>query len=104
MENNANGRNGLDNRGIKNNEADRNSEPNRLEEIRNLKPDTTMPYADPAVVNPEELATFPKKSEIVDAADVAAENENHMVNRRSPVREGRNIIRTDNDPNNDGFM
>ncbi|WP_294820218.1 hypothetical protein [uncultured Flavobacterium sp.] len=81
-----------------------NNNDSRLEEIKNLKPDPTLPYDDPAVVNPQELATFPKKSEIMDAADVDAENEFGLVNRRSPVREGRNIVRTDNDPNNDGFM
>jgi hypothetical protein len=32
----------------------------RLEEVRNLTPDTTLPYTDPAIVNPAELASFPK--------------------------------------------
>ena len=101
MENNANGRN--DNyQGRRTNEIQGHE--SRLEEIKNLKPDPTLPYDDPAVINPEELASFPQKSEIMDAAELEAENETHLVNRRSPVREGRNIIRTDNDPNNDGFM
>jgi len=101
MENNANGRN--DNyQGQRTN--DKVSHDNRLEEIRNLKPDPTLPYADPAVINPEELASFPKKSEIIDPARLEAENSTTLVNHRSPVREGRNIVRTDNDPNNDGFM
>ncbi|AWH85173.1 hypothetical protein HYN59_08570 [Flavobacterium album] len=90
MENNANDRNRPDNE--------------RLNEIKNMKPDTTLPYEDPAVLNPEELATFPKRSKIASAGEVEKESEDHLVNRRSPVREGRNIIRTDNDPNNEGFL
>lgn len=100
MENNTNGRNDM----ARPTNDRRDATNSRLEEIRNLRPDPTLPYDDPAVINPEELATFPKKSEIMDAADVEAENKTTLVNQRSAVRVGRNIVRTDNDPNNDGFM
>jgi len=64
-----------------------------------------LPYEDPAVTNPEELASFPKPAEIVSQQDIDNENETHLINtKRSPVREGRNIISTDNNPNRDGFM
>ena len=71
---------------------------------KTTQPDNTLPYEDPAIVNPEELASFPKPAKKESAAEIAIESENHLVNRRSPVREGRNIVRTDNNPNNDGFM
>jgi hypothetical protein len=64
-----------------------------------------LPYDDPAVVNPQELASFPSPAEIADAQDVENENDIHLVNpKRNPVREGRNIISTDNNPDRDGFM
>ena len=64
----------------------------------------TLPYQDPAITNPEELASFPTPAEIVDAHEVANESENRLVNTRSPLREGRNIIQTDNAPGDDGFI
>lgn len=69
-----------------------------------LKKDFPLPYEDPAITNPEELATFPKNSQIIDAKEVEHESQSHLVNKRSPVREGRNIISTDNNPDRDGFM
>lgn len=66
--------------------------------------DTTLPYEDPAITNPEELASFPKPAPIADAEDVENESESRLVNRRSPVREGRNIARTDNAPNEEGYI
>ncbi|MFD2603071.1 MULTISPECIES: hypothetical protein [Flavobacterium] len=68
------------------------------------KKEFNLPYEDPAITNPQELASFPKPSQIMDAKEVEHESENHLVNKRTPVREGRNIIRTDNNPENDGFM
>ena len=76
----------------------------RLKEDMDLTPDNQLPYPDPAVVNPEELATFPKRSQQSDPGDIEDEKESHLVNKRSPLREGRNITRTDNNPDNDGFM
>ncbi len=76
---------------------------NRLSDT-GLTPDHTLPYEDPAITNPEELASFPKKSKIADAGQVEEERESHLTNRRTPVREGRNITRTDNNPDTDGFM
>ncbi len=64
-----------------------------------------LPYEDPAITNPVELATFPKPAEKVSATHIESENETHVVNtKRSAVREGRNIINTDNNPDRDGFM
>lgn len=65
---------------------------------KKIVPDTSLPYEDPAVVNPEELASFPKEAEITDAKEVEYERKSHLVNRRSPLREGRNITRTDDSP------
>jgi len=78
----------------------------RLEGIINTAPDSTLPYEDPIVTNPEELASFPKAAPIADAADVAEESKTRIVNvKSSPVREGRNIIRTDtNSDTTEGFM
>lgn len=83
---------------------DNDAKKRRLEEIKALKPDNTMPYTDPAIINPEELASYPPKAKILGEAELAKENEDHMVNKRTPVREGRNIVRTDNNPDTDGFM
>ncbi|KOS07854.1 hypothetical protein AM493_18665 [Flavobacterium akiainvivens] len=64
-----------------------------------------MPYEDPAITNPVELASYPPPAEKVSAADIENENEIHGINtKRNPVREGRNIISTDNNPERDGFM
>jgi len=73
-------------------------------QAKKLKSDYPLPYEDPAITNPQELASFPKKAKIVNAKEVELESENHLVNNRTPVREGRNIIRTDNNPENEGFM
>jgi hypothetical protein len=67
-------------------------------------PDGILPEDDPALINPDELATFPKEV-ANDNPDIDAERDSHLVNRRSPVRDGRNITRTDTTPDNDGgFM
>ncbi len=64
-----------------------------------------LPYEDPAITNPVELATFPKPAKKVSAQEIEDENETHVINtKRSAVREGRNIISTDNNPDRDGFM
>ena len=78
----------------------------RLEKIINTAPDSTLPYEDPAITNPEELATFPDAAPIADAEDVEEESKTRIVNvKSSPVRDGRNIIRTDTNSNTtDGFM
>ena len=68
------------------------------------KKEFSLPYEDPAITNPQELASFPKNAKIAGAAEVEHERESHLVNKRTPVREGRNITRTDNNPDNDGFM
>ncbi len=70
-------------------------------------PDGLLPEDDPAVINPDELATFPKQvNETDEDVDLEAERENHSVNRKtSPERDGTNITRTDNTSTNDrGFL
>lgn len=60
-------------------------------------------YPDPAIINPEELATFPKQVTIDNHHH--HHHESHLVNsKRTPVRDGRNITRTDNHPDRHGFM
>ena len=69
------------------------------------KPDGPLPEDDPALINPDELATFPKEMKNEDP-DIDQERDSHSVSRKSsPIREGRNITRTDTTPDNDGgFM
>lgn len=82
------------------------NENDRIEEIKNLTPDNTLPYEDPAITNPEELASFPKPAPKADATEVAEESENRTVSlKRSSARDGQGIIRTDTNSNTtDGFM
>ncbi|HYD90137.1 MAG TPA: hypothetical protein VEA37_01460 [Flavobacterium sp.] len=96
--------NGQGSQGRPNREMNRTNDNRRLKEDMDLTQDNQLPYPDPAEVNPEELATFPKKSQQSDPAEVENERESHLVNKRSPLREGRNITRTDNNPDTDGFM
>jgi len=64
-----------------------------------------LPYEDPAVTNPAELASFPKAAPKADAAEIENESENRLVNRKSsPVREGRNIAQSDNRPDENGYI
>ncbi|MGV3460467.1 MAG: hypothetical protein ACO1N9_08440 [Flavobacterium sp.] len=68
-------------------------------------PDGLLPEDDLALINPDELATFPKPVDTDKEVDLEAERENHSVNRQdSPVREGRNITRTDNQPDERGYI
>jgi len=64
-----------------------------------------LPYDDPAIINPDELATFPKMVN-TDAYHhhYHQDHESHSVSKRTPVRDGRNITRTDNHPDKHGFM
>lgn len=57
------------------------------------------PYGD-ADLNPDELATFPKQQ----TSDGHHHHESHLVSHRTPVRDGRNITRTDNHPSKGGYM
>ncbi|KOS07853.1 hypothetical protein AM493_18660 [Flavobacterium akiainvivens] len=57
-------------------------------------------YEEPADVNPDELATFPKQV----ATTGHHQHHSHLVSHRTPVRDGRNITRTDNHPTRGGFM
>jgi len=62
-------------------------------------------YGDPAVINPEELASFPKQVTKDNNPYHHHHHESHLVNKRTtPVRDGRNITRTDNHPDRKGFM
>lgn len=88
-----------------------NEQRNFTSDDRNLKeggskhPDGQLPEDDPALINPDELATFPKEMKNGDP-DIESERDSHLTNRKSsPVRDGRNITRTDTTPDNDGgFM
>lgn len=62
-----------------------------------------MPYDDPALVNPDELATFPKTVKS-GGYHQHHDHELHEITKRTPVRDGRNITRTDNNPDKRGFM
>ena len=68
-------------------------------------PDGQLPEDDPALINPDELATFPREVKN-DDPDIEEERDSHLTNRKpSPARDGRNITRTDTTPdNNGGFM
>lgn len=62
------------------------------------------PEEDPAVINPEELASFPKEKKTEDP-DLDEERSSHLANKvTSPVRSGRNITNTGPKPDEDGFM
>lgn len=78
----------------------------RTEEIKNLTPDTTLPYEDPAITNPEELASFPKPAPKAGALDVEEESQTRIVSlKKSPARDGQGIIRTDTNSNTtEGYM
>lgn len=63
------------------------------------------PEEDPAVINPDELATFPREHKTPDDVDLEEERDSHLANRvRGSVREGRNITNTDTKPDENGFM
>jgi len=55
-----------------------------------------LPYDDPAIINPAELATFPKQAKLDEHR--LHEHHSHLVNRRTPVRDGMNITRTSTQP------
>ncbi|MFL9844805.1 hypothetical protein [Flavobacterium rhizosphaerae] len=57
--------------------------------------DSYLPYDDPAFINPAELATFPK---VAKPSGELHGHDSHFVNRRTPVRDGSYITRTDNHP------
>lgn len=80
------------------NSKDLNDQNKKENTAKKITPDTSLPYEDPAVVNPEELASFPKGAKITDAKEVELERKSHLVNKRSSLREGHNITRTDDSP------
>lgn len=52
-----------------------------------------LPYDDPAIVNPDELASFPKMA--MPGNNRQPDHDSHLVNKRTtPARDGRNITRT----------
>ena len=62
-----------------------------------------LPYDDPAILNPDELATFPKQVRR-DGYHHHDHHHHHHHMKSTPVRDGRNITRTDNHPDKHGFM
>lgn len=90
------------------------NEKNREKEIKNnqnasvgnSKPtDTKLPLEDdPAVINPAELATFPKEKK-TENPNLEEERDSHLANKvRSDERRGRNITKTGTMPDDNGFM
>ena len=62
-------------------------------EMSHLSGNYGLPYDDPAMINPDELASFPKQ--VSTEAYLHYDHESHLVNRRTtPARDGRNITRT----------
>lgn len=63
-----------------------------------------VPEDDPALINPVELASFPKEKK-TENPDLDEERDSHLANKvRSSVREGRNITNTDTKPDENGFL
>lgn len=64
------------------------------------------PDGDPAIINPKELATFPKtKKPDYSNDDLEEMRDPHLVNKKvSAVRSGRNITQTGANTNDEGFM
>jgi len=53
----------------------------------------SLPYDDPAIVNPAELASFPKM--VMDSNNRHPDHDSHLVNKRTtPARDGSNIVKT----------
>lgn len=63
-----------------------------------------VPEDDPAVINPDELATFPRQKKTINP-DLEEERDSHLANKiNTPVREGRNITQTGTMPDDNGFL
>ena len=87
---------------------ERNEKERREENLRreNLNKENAKMASeeDPAVVNPQELASFPKEKKTEDP-NIEEERDSHLVNKqKSAVRSGRNITQTGPNPDRDGFM
>lgn len=81
--------------------------PDNLKQSKGHKdPDGLLPEDDPALINPDELATFPREAKDDEDVDIDAERGNPSINRKtSPARDGSSITRTDNSSENDrGFL
>lgn len=74
------------------------------DEMRDLRPEYTLPYDDPAVINPQELATFPKQVERDDHYHHHHEHESHLINKKVKPGTDNYITRTDNNPDKRGYM
>ena len=57
--------------------------------------DFTFPYEDPAIINPDELASFPKTT-CPSHTGSFPHHESHLVNRKYALRDGKSITITDN--------
>ncbi|NDI98419.1 hypothetical protein GWA97_04975 [Flavobacterium sp. LaA7.5] len=89
-------------------ENEKNREKSTIESqnasVGKSKPVGTSPSNDPAIINPEELATFPKQKE-TKKPNLEEERDSHLANKvRSEERRGRNITNTGTMPDDDGFM
>ncbi|MBY8962512.1 hypothetical protein KJK34_07080 [Flavobacterium sp. D11R37] len=73
-------------------------------DAESLKTGNMLPEDDPAVINPDELASFPEEKRTTDP-DLEEERDSHLANKvRGSVREGRNITNTDTKPDDNGFL
>lgn len=64
-----------------------------------------LPENDPELINPDELASYPKQQTDDENPDVDEERKSHSVQlKSSPVRDGRNITRTGPSTDTGDFM
>lgn len=104
MENNHDNRRDQEHQGGTGKEINLTNSDRSIPQQKSTKPDGPLPEDDPAIINPDELATFPKERKNTNP-DLDEERDSHSVNlKSSPVREGRNITNTDTKPDENGFM
>lgn len=85
------------------NDMDKSEIDRKKEEQDRLMDKYIYPDGDLAIVNPQELASFPKPSQDKNY-NIDAERDNHPVTNPTPVRSGRNITQTGPGPTKHGLM
>lgn len=92
-----------------NSDKEKNSIPNP-NEVRRAGGSSTasgdrLPENDPAIINPDELASYPRQQAADDTPDIDEERKSHSVQlKSSPARDGRNITRTGPSTDTGDFM
>lgn len=72
--------------------------------VGNSAPKNTEASDDPAIINPKELATFPKEKK-TEHPNLEEERHSHLASEiKSGVRSGRNITKTGTMPDENGFL